>query len=54
VRLLPTLKQYDFVVFVDNRPIHVPPSRCLRPIFERASFQIFALLHELGCADSNG
>jgi hypothetical protein len=54
VRLLPTLEQYDFVVFVDKRPIYVPPNRCLRPIFERTSFQIFALLHEAGCADSNG
>jgi hypothetical protein len=54
VRLLPTLAQYDFAVFIDKRPIHVPPSRCLYPIFERPSFQIFGLLHEDGCVDGNG
>jgi hypothetical protein len=53
-RILPTLAHYDFIVFVDKRPVHVPPSQCLGPIFERPSFQIFAILHEAGCAESNG
>jgi len=51
-RILPTLAHYDFVVFVDKRPVHVPPIRCLGPIFERPSFQIFAVLHDAGCANS--
>jgi hypothetical protein len=54
VRLLPALEQYDFAVFIDKRPIHVPPSRCLRSIFERPSFQIFAVLHKAGCMSSDG
>jgi hypothetical protein len=53
-RLLPMLEQYDFVVFVDKRPIHVPPSQCLGPIFERSSFQIFAIRRETGCASNGG
>ena len=51
-RILPTLAHYDFVVFVDKHPVHVPPIRCLSPIFERPSFQIFAVLHDAGCANS--
>jgi len=51
-RLLPTIQQYDFVVFVDKRPIHVPPSQCLAAIFNRPSFQIFAILRGAGCANS--
>lgn len=52
VGLLSTLEQYDFVVFINKHPIHVPPSRCLRPIFGRPSFQIFAVRHEPGCVNS--
>jgi hypothetical protein len=50
-RLLPTLAQYDFVVFVDKRPVHVPPSQCFTAFFERPSYQIFAVHHQAGCAN---
>jgi len=51
-RILPTLAHYDFIVFIDKRRVHVPPSQCLGPIFERPSLQIFAVLHDAGCANS--
>lgn len=51
MRLLPALEQYDFIVFVDKRPIHVPLSQCLGSIFARSSFQIFVVRHEAGCAN---
>lgn len=50
-RLLSALEQYDFVAVIDNRPIYVPPSRCLASIYERESFQIFTILHGPSCAD---
>jgi hypothetical protein len=53
-RLLPTLEHYGFVVFVDKHPLHVPPSRCLDPLFERPRFQIFAIRHQFGCATGDG
>ena len=52
-RLLSALEQYDFVAVIDNRPIYVPPNRCLISIFERVSFQIFAILHGPSCTDND-
>jgi len=41
--------QYDFIAFTDNRPVHVPPNRCLAPFSLQPSFQIFAVVHSPGC-----
>jgi hypothetical protein len=49
-----SLRGYDFVVFTDNRPVHVPSNRCLMPFFVRPSFQIFAVAHDADCISSNG
>jgi hypothetical protein len=54
MRLSPALEQYDFAAFIDIKPVHVPPNRCLAPIFERPRFQIFAVLHEHGCVSNAG
>jgi hypothetical protein len=53
-RLLTTLQHYDYVAVTDNRPIHVPPSRCLGPVFEQPTFQIFAIRREPSCASPDG
>jgi hypothetical protein len=52
--LLAVLEQYDYIAFIDNRPIHVQPSRCLETIFEQPTFQIFAIIHEPNCGSPRG
>jgi hypothetical protein len=50
----PVVQQYDYIAFTDNRPVQVPPNRCLAPIFERPSFQIFAIVHAPSCSKAKG
>jgi hypothetical protein len=47
--LAPILAPYDFVVFVGRKPVAVLPDRCLQPVFEQPTFQIFAILANPGC-----
>lgn len=49
-----TLQQYDYIAFTDNRPVHVLANRCLRPVFEQPTFQIFSVLHEPNCTNPEG
>jgi hypothetical protein len=48
------LEQFDFVVLTDERPIRLPPHRCLEPFFVRPTFQIFAISRGLDCAGAAG
>ncbi len=48
------LQQYDYIAFTDNRPVHVPPNRCLGPVFEQATFQIFAVVRAPSCTGREG
>jgi hypothetical protein len=48
------LEQFDFVAFIDKRPIRLPPHRCLAPVFARSTFQIYAVSHNLDCAATDG
>ena len=48
------LEEFDFVVFTDKRPIHLPSNRCLAPFFARPTFQIFRVVHDLNCARPPG
>ena len=52
--LAAAFRQYDYIVFTDNRPVHVPPNRCLGPLFEQATFQIFAVLRAPSCTSREG
>lgn len=49
-RLAPLLHDYDFIVFVARQPFRVADERCLRPVFEQATFQIFAIAGDSGGA----
>jgi hypothetical protein len=49
-----TLQHYDYIAFTDNRPVHVPPNRCLAPIYEQATFQVFAVVRTPGCTSREG
>jgi hypothetical protein len=53
-QLLPVLQQYDYVVLTGGGPITVPPNQCLAKFYRQRSFQIFAVLHDPGCAGTNG
>jgi hypothetical protein len=48
------LEQFDFVAFIDKRPIRLPPHRCLAPVFAQPTFQIYAVSHNLDCAGTDG
>jgi hypothetical protein len=48
------LELFDFVAFIDKRPIRLPPHRCLAPVFVRPTFQIYAVSHNLDCAGTDG
>jgi hypothetical protein len=41
------LNSYDFVVFIDRRAMQVPTSPCLQPIYQSATFQLFAIDHQV-------
>jgi hypothetical protein len=43
------LGEFDFVAFIDERPIHVPENSCLTPFFVRPTLQIFTVVHEARC-----
>jgi hypothetical protein len=53
-RLLPVLQQYDYVALTGGGPVDVPPNRCLAKFYRQPSFQIFAVLHDPGCANTDG
>ena len=53
-QLLPVLQQYDYIVFTGGGPIDVPPNRCLTKFYLKPSFQIFTVLHDPGCASTDG
>jgi len=48
------LEQFDFVAFIDKRPIRLPPHRCLAAVFVQATFQIYAVSHNPDCAGTDG
>jgi len=48
------LEHYDFLAFTDKRPIRVPLNRCLVPRFAQPTFQIFTVVHDLGCDRPTG
>ena len=48
-RVLPVLKQYDYVAFAGNQTVNVLPLACLRPVFQQRSFQLFRVLHDPDC-----
>jgi hypothetical protein len=52
-QLLPVLQEYDYVVLTGGGPVDVPPNRCLGKVYRRPSFQIFAVLHDPGCASAD-
>jgi hypothetical protein len=53
-QLLPVLQQYDYVALTGGGPVDVPPNRCLAKFYRQPSFQIFAVLHDPGCASTDG
>ncbi len=53
-RLLPVLRQYDYVVLTGGGPVNAPRNRCLAPFFTRPTFQIFTVLHDTACAGAEG
>ena len=53
-QLLPVLQQYDYVALTGGGPVDVPPNRCLAKFYRQPSFQIFAVLHDPGCAATDG
>jgi hypothetical protein len=53
-QLLPVLQQYDYVALTGGGPVDVPPNRCLAKFYRQPSFQIFAVLHDPGCAGTDG
>jgi hypothetical protein len=54
VGLTAVLQHYDYVALIDNLAVHVPPNRCLDPVFEQPTFQIFAVVHEPNCTNTEG
>jgi hypothetical protein len=53
-QLLPVLQQYDYVALTGGGPVDVPPNRCLAKFYRQPSFEIFAVLHDPGCASTDG
>ena len=53
-QLLPVLQQYDYVALTGGRPVDVLPNPCLTKFYWQPSFQIFAVLHDPGCASAEG
>jgi len=47
-----TLQQYDYLAFTNNRPVRVPSNRCLAPVFEQPTFQIFTVIHAASCSNA--
>jgi hypothetical protein len=48
------LQQYDYVAVTGGKPLDIPPTPCLRPIFRQPTFEIFTVLHDTGCASPEG
>jgi hypothetical protein len=53
-QLLPVLQQYDYVALTGGGPVDVLPNPCLTKFYRQPSFQIFAVLHDPGCASAEG
>ncbi|MBV8505405.1 MAG: hypothetical protein JOZ11_06310 [Alphaproteobacteria bacterium] len=53
-QVLRALQQYDFVAVTGDEPSDVPPTRCLRLLFEQPTFEIFTVLHEASCGSPEG
>jgi hypothetical protein len=53
-QLLPALQQYDYIALTGGGPVDVPPNRCLAKFYRQPNFQIFAVLHDPGCAGTDG
>ena len=49
-QLLPVLQQYDYVALIRGGPVDVQSNRCLAEFYRQPSLQIFAVLHDPGCA----
>jgi len=49
-QLLPVLQQYDYVALIGGGPVDVQSNRCLAEFYRQPSLQIFAVLHDPGCA----
>jgi hypothetical protein len=54
VSLPTTFWRYDFVAFTDNRPVKVLPNSCLKAVFLRPTFQIFAVVQRPSCRQVEG
>jgi hypothetical protein len=48
------LEHFDFVAFIDKRPIRLPPHRCLASVFAQPTFQIYAVSHDPDCVGPDG
>ena len=48
------LEEFDFVAFIDKRPIRLLQHRCLAPVFVQPTFQIYAVSHNLDCVGTDG
>jgi hypothetical protein len=47
-------QQYDYVAVTGGKPLDIPPTPCLRPLFRQPTFEIFTVLHDLGCGGPEG
>jgi len=48
------LEHFDFVAFIDSRPIRLPPHHCLASVFAQPTFQIYAVSHDPDCVGPDG
>jgi hypothetical protein len=49
-QLFPVLQQYDYIALIGGGPVDVEWNRCLAKFYRQPSLQIFAVLHDPGCA----
>jgi hypothetical protein len=49
------LQQYDYVAVTGGKPLDIPPTTpCLRSFFRQPTFEIFTILHDVGCGGPEG
>jgi hypothetical protein len=53
-QLLAVLQQYDYVALIGGGVVDVQLNRCLAEFYRQPSFQIYAVLHDPGCASTDG
>ena len=53
-QLLSVLQQYDYVALTGGGVVDVPLNRCLVEFYRQPNFQIYAVLHDPGCASTDG